>query len=226
MTHPNDECHQDKSASQDIHLAAEPLRYTYFSGGPKKIQANVGIPKFLSLNDHVLDEVRRPLKWNNSTLCIRTVPNVRKPGPQERLAVHSSPPVVVSSCPAADDPGQSLPFVLSRSPSAAGESRRAFTSPRLTELHVCSGSKPHRSSVKGHEFQERAVNSLHVGQQVSPAAEDEHPPAPLAKGDQSISSATGDNVYHLVSIISHYCGEIHSGQYISDVYSFDRDRWL
>ena len=36
----------------------------------------------------------------------------------------------------------------------------------------------------------------------------------------------GDNTYRLVGVVSHYGGATHSGHYVSDVYSVDRDSWF
>ena len=66
------------------------------------------------------------LKWNISTPYIRTVSNSES-ALLERLAARSSPPVAVSSCPAADDPSRSPPLMLPLSgqqASPAGQWRR------------------------------------------------------------------------------------------------------
>lgn len=36
----------------------------------------------------------------------------------------------------------------------------------------------------------------------------------------------GDNTYRLMGVISHYGGAPHSGHYVSDIYSEDRDSWF
>ena len=36
----------------------------------------------------------------------------------------------------------------------------------------------------------------------------------------------GDDTYRLVGVVSHLGGATHSGHYMSDVYSVDRDRWF
>ncbi|KAF0303444.1 Ubiquitin carboxyl-terminal hydrolase 37 [Amphibalanus amphitrite] len=36
----------------------------------------------------------------------------------------------------------------------------------------------------------------------------------------------GDFTYRLMGVVSHYGSATHSGHYVSDVYSVDRDRWF
>ncbi|XP_043197182.1 ubiquitin carboxyl-terminal hydrolase 37-like [Amphibalanus amphitrite] len=68
----HDECRVTTKISQlPRTLILQLNRYVFLGGESKKIRANVGIPKFLSLNEYVADDVTRPPEWKcrKPSLC-------------------------------------------------------------------------------------------------------------------------------------------------------------
>ncbi|KAF0301453.1 Ubiquitin carboxyl-terminal hydrolase 37 [Amphibalanus amphitrite] len=76
------------------------------------------------------------------------------------------------------------------------------------------------------ELKEAMMRSLEEGAPAD-ASEQVHFPKSCVEDDQSLCSTdlAGDFTYRLVSVVSHHGGNTHSGHYVSDVYSVDRDRW-
>ncbi|KAF0299778.1 hypothetical protein FJT64_027563 [Amphibalanus amphitrite] len=75
------------------------------------------------------------------------------------------------------------------------------------------------------ELKEAMMRSLEEGAPAD-ASEQVHFPKSCVEDDQSLCSTdlAGDFTYRLVSVVSHHGGATHSGHYVSDVYSVDRDR--
>ena len=86
-------------------------------------------------------------------------------------------------------------------------------------------SKPARTR-EDRELKEAIMRSLEEGAPAD-ASEQVHLSKSCVEDGQSLCSAdlAGDFTYRLVSVVSHHGGTTHSGHYVSDVYSVDRDRW-
>ena len=78
------------------------------------------------------------------------------------------------------------------------------------------------------ELQEAIRRSLEEGEPTDAPAEQARSSESCVEDDQSRCSVdlAGDNTYRLVGVVSHYGDATHSGHYVSDVYSVDRDSWF
>ena len=79
-----------------------------------------------------------------------------------------------------------------------------------------------------HKIQEAITRSLKEREPADSAPEQTHLHESCVGGDQlrcSVDLAKNDT-YCLVGVVSHLGGTTHSGHYVSDVYSVERDQWL
>ena len=77
-----------------------------------------------------------------------------------------------------------------------------------------------------HLLQEAAMHCLVEDEQANPTEQAHLSKLKVVK-DQLLrpKEPASDNAYRLVGVISHYGSAAHSGHYMSDVYSVERDRW-
>ncbi|KAF0306877.1 Ubiquitin carboxyl-terminal hydrolase 37 [Amphibalanus amphitrite] len=196
----HDECRVTTKISQlPRTLILQLNRYVFLGEDSKKICAYVGIPKFLSLNEHVADDVTRPPEWKctKSPLCTLSYFEESEapssgPSPSSTARGPSSVPAGTAGLPETATAG---------SPGSAGVA--APTCPPSPT----TGAEPPPPPAQA----ERVVLD-----------------ADSVEDGQSLSSVdlAGDFTYRLVSVVSHYGSATHSGHYESDVYSVGRDRWF
>ena len=169
-------------------------RYVFVGEETKKIWDNVRIPKLLSLDEYVADDVTQPPEWKCSMPSRYSLRNCGESVQPERLSAPSSSspapsqpsPTTTAATAATADPIRSPSPARPSSSQAAAEAGTP-SAPEQTHLHEsCVGGDQLRCSVD------------------------------LAKND----------TYRLVGVVSHLGGTTHSGHYVSDVYSVERDQWL
>ncbi|KAF0290802.1 Ubiquitin carboxyl-terminal hydrolase 29 [Amphibalanus amphitrite] len=219
----HDECYVTTKISQPPRTLILQLNRCVFLGDEaKKIRTKVSIPKFLSLNEFVADDVTRPPEWNctNPSLCTREseVPS----GPPAATAAPTAPTTAGSPVSA----GATAPARPSPSATAAAESP-PLPPPELQVLDAAnSNSKPGRTR----EDKGRELHVIRRSQEREPAGavEQVHLSEFCVQEDQSLRPVdlVGDFTYRLVRVVSHYGGATHSGHYVSDVYSVGRDMWF
>ena len=78
------------------------------------------------------------------------------------------------------------------------------------------------------ELQEAIRRSLAEGESADGDAVQAHLSEFCAEDDRSLYSVdlAVDDSYRLVGVVSHHGGATHSGHYVSDMYSVDRDQWF
>ncbi|KAF0294222.1 Ubiquitin carboxyl-terminal hydrolase 37 [Amphibalanus amphitrite] len=238
----HDECRVTTKISQlPRTLILQLNRYVFLGGESKKIRANVGIPKFLSLNEYVADDVTRPPEWKCRKPSLCTLSDFEEseaprsgPSPPPAACGPSSVPTASAGPPesaAAGSPVSAGTAAPAR-PSSPATGAEPLPPPppaqdELVVLDADSESKPARTREdEDGELQEAIVRSLGKG---APAdtSEQAHLSDFCVEDGQSLCSVdlAGDFTYRLVGIVSHYGGATHSGHYVSDVYSVGRDRW-
>ena len=96
-------------------------------------------------------------------------------------------------------------------------------------LNSQSDQKPKRTPEdEDHKIQEAITRSLKEREPADSAPEQTHLYESCVGGDQLRCSVdlAKNNTYRLVGVVSHLGGTTHSGHYVSDVYSVERDKWL
>ncbi|KAF0305222.1 Ubiquitin carboxyl-terminal hydrolase 37 [Amphibalanus amphitrite] len=196
----HDECRVTTKISQlPRTLILQLNRYAFLGEDSKKICAYVGIPKFLSLNEHVADDVTRPPEWKCTKPPLYTLSDFEEseapssgPSPSSTARGPSSVPAGTAGLPET---------------ATAGSPGSARVAAPTCPPSPTTGAEPPPPSAQA----ERVVLD-----------------ADSMKDDQSLSSVdlAGDFTYRLVSVVSHYGSATHSGHYVSDVYSVGRDRWF
>ena len=210
-------------------------RYVFLGEESKKIRSNVGIPKFLSLREHVTDGVTRPPEWRYTNPTMGTLSDFEKTewplasSPPPPLPSTMGPPSSVVVAVAAPDTAAATAESPHRAPSTARPSPVATAAGRehsipgaeLVVLDADSELKPSRSREDEEREQQEA------GESTDASGLARHSQL-CVEGDQSLASVdlAGDNTYRLVGVVSHFSGATHSGHYVSDVYSVGCDRWF
>ncbi|XP_043226569.1 ubiquitin carboxyl-terminal hydrolase 37-like [Amphibalanus amphitrite] len=194
----HDDCRVTTKISQlPRTLIVQLNRYVFLGEESKKICSNVGIPKLLSLNEHVADDVTRPPEWKctKPALCILSdfeESEAPSSGPSPPPAARGLSPVPATAglpeSAAADSPVSAGAAAPVRPPSPATGAEPPQPPPAQAELVV-----------------------LDADSKLKPA--------------RTLDLA-GDFTYRLVSVVSHYGSATHSGHYVSDVYSVGRDKWF
>ncbi|KAF0312114.1 putative ubiquitin carboxyl-terminal hydrolase 50 [Amphibalanus amphitrite] len=194
-------------------LSANPLNRFIFQGDEsKKIQANVNIPKLLSLNEYVADDVKRPPEWRCKKSPIRNVSDFHKQTRLERLSVPLLPPPALAPLSTAPAPASAAAF-----PAAAAIPARTPPPARAPTPRAVAKAP-----------QQLPAPLLPSAASELVTAEHAHLSEFLAEDDQSRrpSDLAGDNTYRLVGVVSHRGGATDSDYYVADVYSVGRGRWF
>ena len=185
-------------------------RYIFRDNEPRKIGTNVGIPKFLSLNEYAADDDTQRPQWKCTQPSLHLLSGFdeskRFPGDAAEAGAEASSAAATTGLP------------LPTSPLPAAE---------LTTLDADSEPRPPRTRAhEERELQEALMRSLDKYEPADPI-EQTHPSKYSVDADQSHYSVdqAGENTYRLVGVVSHYGDSTHSGHYVSDVYSVGRDRW-
>ncbi|XP_043203061.1 ubiquitin carboxyl-terminal hydrolase 37-like [Amphibalanus amphitrite] len=236
----HDECRVTTKISQlPRTLIVQLNRYVFLGEESKKICSNVGIPKLLSLNEHVADDVTRPPEWKctKPALCILSdfkESEAPSSSPSPPPAARGLSPVPATAglpeSAAADSPVSAGAAAPVRPPSPATGAEPPQPPPAQAELVVLDADskfKPARTcESKDRELQEAIMRSLEGAP--ADASEQAHLSELCVEDGQSPRSAdlAGDFTYRLVGVVSHYGSATHSGHYVSDVYSVGRDRWF
>ena len=212
-------------------------RYVFLGEDSKKIRDSVGIPKFLSLDEYVADDVNRPPAWKcrQSSRC--TLSDCRKSvQPEHPSSLSSSSPAPPSTSPsttaATADPTWTPSPARPSSPKAAAEAGSSPAilpppaDPPLVVLDSQSDQKPKRSREDEDKLQEATTRFPEEREPANPEAIQAQLSESCVEGDQSRCSVdlAGSNTYRLVGMVSHLGGATHSGHYVSDVYSLGRNQ--
>ena len=221
-------------------------RYVFVGEETKKIRDNVGIPKFLSLDEYVTDDVTRPPEWKCSMPSRCTLTNCGESVQPERLSAPSpsspapsqpSPTTTAATAATADPIRSPSPARPSSSQVAAeaGSSSAVLMPPEKAPppapvvLNSQSDQKPKRTPEdEDHKIQEAITRSLKEREPADSAPEQTHLHESCVGGDQLRCSVdlAKNNTYRLVGVVSHLGGTTHSGHYVSDVYSVERGQWF
>ena len=214
-------------------------RYVFLGEESKKIRDSVGIPKFLSLDEYVADDVNRPPAWK----CIQpsrcTLSDCRKSvQPEHSSSLSSSSPAPPSTSPsttaATADPTWTPSPARPSSPKAAAEAGSSPAvlpppaDPPLVVLDSQSDQKPKRFREDEDKLQEATTRFPEEREPANPEAIQAQLSESCVEGDQSRCSVdlAGGNTYRLVGMVSHLGGATHSGHYVSHVYSLGRNQWF
>ena len=221
-------------------------RYVFVGEETKKIRDNVGIPKFLYLDEYVTDDVTRPPEWKCSMPSRCTLTNCGESVQPERLSAPSpsspapsqpSPTTTAATAATADPIRSPSPARPSSSQVAAeaGSSSAVLMPPEKAPpptpvvLNSQSDQKPKRTPEdEDHKIQEAITRSLKEREPTDSAPEQTHLHESCVGGDQLRCSVdlAKNNTYRLVGVVSHLGGTTHSGHYVSDVYSVERGQWF
>ncbi|KAF0291611.1 Ubiquitin carboxyl-terminal hydrolase 37 [Amphibalanus amphitrite] len=226
-------------------------RFFFLGDESQKIQANVSILKFLSLNEYVSGDVKRPPEWRYKKSLLRNLSDIQEQAGLERPPVPLLPPPApapLSPTPApapaaafpaaAAIPTRTPPPVREPTPRAAAKALQpllaALLPPAAGELVARDAepdSWPARSSTEEEEdseLQGTIAKAQEEGESEDLAAEQRHLSEFRAEDDQSRRSLdlAGDNNYRLVGVVSHRGGATHSGHYVADVYSIGHEHWF
>ncbi|KAF0298908.1 Ubiquitin carboxyl-terminal hydrolase 37 [Amphibalanus amphitrite] len=226
-------------------------RFFFLGDESQKIQANVSIPKFLSLNEYVSGDVKRPPEWRYKKSLLRNLSDIQEQAGLERPPVPLLPPPApapLSPTPApapaaafpaaAAIPTRTPPPVREPTPRAAAKALQPLLAAllpsaagELVARDAEPDSWPARSSTEEEEdseLQGAIAKVQEEGESEDLAAEQGHLSEFRAEDDQSRRSLdlVGDNNYRLVGVVSHRGGATHSGHYVADVYSVGRGHWF
>ncbi|KAF0307575.1 Ubiquitin carboxyl-terminal hydrolase 37 [Amphibalanus amphitrite] len=168
----HDECRVTTKISQlPRTLIVQLNRYVFLGEESKKICSNVGIPKLLSLKEHVADDVTRPPEWKctKPTLCILSdfeESEAPSSGPSPPPAARGLSPVLATAglpeSAAADSPVSAGAAAPVRPPSPATGAEPPQPPPAQAELVVLDADskfKPARTcESKDRELQEAIMS--------------------------------------------------------------------
>ena len=228
-------------------LILQLTRYAFLQEA-KKIGTNVGIPKFLSLEEIVTDDVIRPPEWKRTkdSLCAPYVSEVSHRLERVFTPSTSPPPSMPASASPAATPAPVLATVttltgtrsLVRPPSprlAAGAEAGSLPAPPPVPVELKTpdahpNGKPGRTREdEDSKLREAILSSMDHSLRAGSAAEVERPSESCLEDQQpppfSVNQAS-DNTYKLVAVISHYGDTTQTGHYVCDVHSSARDRWF
>ena len=171
-------------------------RYVFRGGESRKVHTNIGIAKFLSLNEYVADDVTQSPEWKCTKTSLSSLSEVEEP---ERPPALSSVPAAVPPSPASVAPSTASQLVVLDD----------------ADSGWLAGSREGES----HELKEAISHSLVEGEPADTTTDQAHLSEFGVEDYQSqcsVDLALYDS-YRLVGVVSHYGGSTHSGHYVSDV---------
>ncbi|KAF0295924.1 Ubiquitin carboxyl-terminal hydrolase 37 [Amphibalanus amphitrite] len=191
----------------------------------------------LSLNEYVADDVTRPPEWKCSKPSRCTLPEFEESeapssGPSPPATARGPSPVPAATAVLPESAAVGSPVTAGAAAPARPMSATGAEPPPLPPAQaelVAQDADPESNPARtreDRELKEAMMRSLEEGAPAD-AAEQVHFPKSCVEDDQSLCSTdlAGDFTYRLVSVVSHHGGNTHSGHYVSDVYSVDRDPW-